>query len=367
MSLLYLIPFTVTLVIAVALVRTKHWHGHVSMDSQFGVQKLHVDPTPRIGGVAIAAGLVAAYMVAPGQSGKILGPMVLAGIPAFAAGLMEDLTKNVAVRVRLLATMASGVVAWAITGTAMQDTGLWGLDQLLTIVPVAVAFTAFVVSGVSNATNIIDGFNGLAGGVAAIMLTAMGLMAQQVGDVSLASVAFVLACIALGFVAVNWPWGKIFMGDGGAYLMGFLVAWVAILLPMRHIEIHGWATLLACAYPVLEVLFSIRRKIKRQGHNPGQPDKCHLHHFLHRRVIRKVFPKLDRTLQNGLTGSLVWLLATLPAAWAVYFCQNTNALVIGFFLATFGYAVIFARLTQFVWCFQAATMRRADIVVDRAG
>jgi UDP-N-acetylmuramyl pentapeptide phosphotransferase/UDP-N-acetylglucosamine-1-phosphate transferase len=365
--LLYLLPFTATLLVGLMLVHTQHWHGHVSLDSHFGVQKLHVDPTPRIGGVAIAAGLLLTFIFAPRAIRQIIGPMVLAGIPAFTAGLLEDITKNVAVRVRLLATMASGVLAWAITGTAMQDTGLWGLDHLLALVPVAVLFTAFVVSGVANATNIIDGFNGLAGGVVAIMLAAMGLIALRVGDPELATVAFLLACIALGFVAVNWPLGKIFMGDGGAYLLGFLVAWVAILLPMRHDGIHGWTTLLACAYPVLEVLFSIRRKIKREGHHPGQPDKCHLHHFLYRRVIRKRFPSLSRTLQNGLTGSLVWALAALPALWAVFFYQNTAALALGFFLAAFGYRTLFARLTQFVWCFQAATMRRPSAIAHRAG
>ena len=129
----------------------------------------------------------------------------------------------------------------------------------------------------------------------------------------------------------------------------------------------GWATLLACSYPVLEVLFSIHRKIKRQGHHPGQPDRCHLHHFLHRRVVRKLFPGVSRTLQNGLTGSLVWFLAAMPAAWAVVFYQSTTALVIGFFLASFGYMALFARLTQFVWCFQAATMRRTEILADRPG
>jgi UDP-N-acetylmuramyl pentapeptide phosphotransferase/UDP-N-acetylglucosamine-1-phosphate transferase len=366
MILDYLLPFLVTAACALTLVWTQRWHGHLSLDSQFGVQKLHVDPTPRIGGVAIAAGLLASFILASPETRDIVGPMVLAGIPAFVAGLIEDLTKNVAVRVRLLATMASGVAAWAITGTAMQDTGLWGLDHLLAYTPIAVAFTAFVVSGVANATNIIDGFNGLAGGVVAIMLSAMGVIALQVDDTQLAHVAFLLAGIALGFVAVNWPWGKIFMGDGGAYLLGFLVAWVAILLPMRHDNINGWATLLACAYPVLEVLFSIRRKIKRQGHHPGQPDKCHLHHFLHRRVIRKLFPAVSRRLQNGLTGSLVWLLASLPALWAIIFHDNTSALVLGFFLAAFGYMAVFNRLTQFVWCFQAATMRQTRSMVDRA-
>ena len=89
--------------------------------------------------------------------------------------------------------------------------------------------------------------------------------------------------------------------------------------------------------------------------------------LLHRRVIRKLFPKVSRTLQNGLTGSLVWLLAAMPAAWAVVFYQSTTALVIGFFLASFGYMVLFARLTQFVWCFQAATMRRTEMLADRPG
>jgi len=355
------LPMAATVTFNLTLIVTQRWHGHMSLDSVAGVQKQHTAPTPRIGGIAIAAGLLVAFGMAPEAAREILGPMILAGTAAFAAGLLEDLTKNVGVRARLLATMASGVLAWWLTGIAMQDTGLWGLDALLTMLPLAVAFTAFVVSGVANAINIIDGFNGLAAGVVVIMLSAMGIMAQQVGDPELAYVAFTLASVTIGFGMVNWPWGKLFMGDGGAYLLGFLVAWVAILLPMRHESINGWATLLACAYPVLEVLFSIRRRINRQGHHPGQPDNCHLHHFLHRRVIRRLFPRTSPALRNGLTGALVWLIACLPAAWAVAYSENTLALVLGFLLATFGYAALYARLTQFVWCFQAATMRRQSI------
>jgi len=362
-SLQALAPFLVTLAATVGLVLTKRWHGRVSLDSSFGVQRQHTAPTPRIGGVAMAFGLVASYVLATGTAKTILGTMVVAGVPAFSAGLLEDLTKRVGVRFRLFSTMATGMLAWAISGTAMQDTGLWGLDSLLGYLPIAVAFTAFVVGGVANAINIIDGFNGLAAGVATIMLTAMGCIAVGVGDADVAQVAFILASIALGFGTINWPWGKIFMGDGGAYLLGFLVAWIAILLPMRNAEVNGWATLLACAYPVLEVLFSIYRKIKRHGHHPGQPDKCHLHHFLHRRVIRKVFPRAQRDLQNGLTGSLMWGCALLPAIWSVGYYDNTPMLVVGFFIAVIGYAATFARLTQFVWCFQAATLRRRNVAV----
>ena len=351
------VPFLVTFFGCVALVLTQRWHGRLSLDSHSGVQKRHLVPTPRVGGIAIAVGLGVACLLAPAPERALLGPMALASLPAFAAGLAEDLTKQVAVRVRLLATMSSGVLAWLLTGMAMRDTGLWGLDYLLGFTPLAVLFTGFVVGGVANATNIIDGFHGLAAGVVVIMLVAMGLMAQQVGDATVTHLAFVLAAVALGFGAANWPGGRIFMGDGGAYLLGFLVAWVAILLAMRSPAINGWACLLACAYPVIEALYSIHRKSRRRGHHPGQPDKCHLHHFIHRRVIRKLFRRASPSLHNSLTGAFTWLLAVLPAAWALAFCQNTPALIAGFFLAVFGYTAIFARLTQFVWCFQAATLR----------
>jgi UDP-N-acetylmuramyl pentapeptide phosphotransferase/UDP-N-acetylglucosamine-1-phosphate transferase len=354
---IYLIIFAVTLLASAALVASQHWHGHFSMDGTEGVQKHHSQPTPRIGGVAIVAGLLAAWLVVAPEARAILGPLLLAGLPAFAFGLAEDVTKRVGVLPRLLGTMASGVLAWYLTGVAMQDTGLPPLDSLLRFTPLAVLFTAFAVGGVANAINIIDGFNGLAAGSVAIMLGAMGLIALNVSDAPLATVCFVTAACALGFGAVNWPMGKLFLGDGGAYLLGFAVAWIAILLPMRHAEINAWATILVCAYPVLEVGFSVRRRRQREGHHPGQPDKVHLHHLMHRRLVCKLFKNTCAPLKNGLTSPLCWLGTALPAAGAVMFAQNTPALAFLFGAFIFTYAAIYARLSQFRWCISAVTLR----------
>jgi len=352
----YLIIFAVTLLASVILVVTQHWHGHLSHDNSFGVQNHHTEPTPRIGGIAIALGLVTAWLLAAPDVRTILGPMLLAGIPAFAFGLGEDITKKVGVLARLLATMCSGALAWYLTGVAMQNTGLPPLDWILAFTPLAVVFTAFAVGGVANAVNIIDGFNGLASGAVAIMLGAMGLIALNVGDAPLATVCFVVACCALGFGAVNWPLGKIFLGDGGAYLLGFLLAWVAVLLPMRNPQVNAWATILVCAYPVLEVGFSIQRRRKREGHHPGQPDKVHLHHLMHRRLVCKVFKNASTPLKNGLTSPLCWLCTALPAAGAVMFTQNTLALATLLGVSILAYAAVYARLSQFRWCFSAATL-----------
>lgn len=355
----YHIAFFVTLMGALALVATQHWHGHFSLDGTDGVQKHHTVPTPRVGGVAIMLGLVCTWLWAAPALRNILGPMLLAGSVAFAFGLAEDVSKKVGVQARLLATMFSGALAWYLTGVAMQDTGLPPLDWMLRFTPAAVLFTAFAVGGVANAVNIIDGFNGLASGAVAIMSGAIGLIALDVGDIALAQVCFLLTACALGFAFVNWPLGKIFLGDGGAYLLGFLLAWVAVLLPMRSPNVNAWATILVCAYPVLEVGFSVRRRRNRVGHHPGQPDKVHLHHLLHRRVVRKLVPQMPPTLQNSMTSPLCWVFVAVPASWAVVFSQHTAMLVCAFGAAVFAYAAVYARLTQFRWCFSAVSLTRA--------
>jgi UDP-N-acetylmuramyl pentapeptide phosphotransferase/UDP-N-acetylglucosamine-1-phosphate transferase len=353
-----LAAFAVTLLASLALVLTQRWHGRFSLDGAAGVQKMHTQPTPRVGGIAILLGLEAAYSLAAPEVQALLGPVLLAGIPAFAAGLLEDITKRVGVLPRLLAIMASGVLAWYLTGVAMQNTGVTLFDMVLGFTPVTVLFTAFAVAGIANAVSITDGFNGLASGTGAIILGAMGLIALQFNDTALATLCFAIVAVALGFGGINWPLGKLFLGDGGAYLLVFLVSWVAILLPMRHPQINAWATLLVCAYPVLEVMFSVLRRRKREGHHPCQPDKAHLHHFIHRRLVQKLAGRASAPLRNGMTSPYCWLYAALPASWAVVFAQNTLMLMLGLLLATFVYSAVYARLTQFGWCIRALTMRR---------
>ena len=348
-----LIAGVVTLAAALLLVLTQKWHGHFSADGDSGVQKIHEHAPPRIGGVAIICGLATFCLMSGPAVVSISTPMLLACLPAFLSGLAEDITKKVSVLARLLATMLSGFLAYLLTGVAMQNTGFAPLDWLLAITPVAVCFTLFAVGGVANAINIIDGCNGLASGAVGIMMVAMGLISLSVGDVPLSTVSFVIAAISLGFCAANWPLGKIFLGDGGAYLLGFLLAWVAILLPMRNPQLSGWTTLLVCAYPVLEVVFSVLRRRSREGHHPGQPDKVHLHHLVHRRLVCHMFPSISSRMKNGLTSPFCWVGVALPAGLAILFAQNIFMLSVSFAGVAFLYSVVYTRLSQFHWCLSA--------------
>jgi hypothetical protein len=130
---------------------------------------------------------------------------------------------------------------------------------------------------------------------------------------------------------------------------------VAVLLPMRNPQVNAWATILVCVYPVLEVGFSVRRRRQREGHHPGQPDKVHLHHLIHRRVVCQVFPHMSSALKNGLTSPVCWLFVAAPAAWAVVFAQNTPMLIIAVAALVFGYSSVYARLVRFRWFYNSLT------------
>jgi len=359
-----IVAMVVTFGVAILIVLTQEWHGHFSMDTHVGIQKFHTHPTPRIGGVAIAIGVVCAYLIAPGSIQDIVGPMLLAGVPAFVFGLAEDITKRVSVRARLLATMFCGVLGWAITDYSITRANVPGLDWMLGFSLVSVAFTAFAVGGVANAINIIDGFNGLSAGTTVTILVGFAGLCFSVGDERLAYVCLVFAGAMAGFLLVNWPFGKVFLGDGGAYFVGFALAWIAVLMMARNLEVSAWAPLLACGYPILEVAFSIVRRRKR-GLSPGAPDRLHLHSLVKKRVVRRLLPNSSALARNSVTGCLMWVAALVPVLLAQFLLtKGSGALACAFVLCSFLYSAVYARLTQFRWCFSPATLRRGDLAMQ---
>jgi len=172
--------------------------------------------------VGIFLGLVLGWYLlrdggAVGEAKNMLGIVLVAGLPAWAFGLAKDLSGRVGVLPRLLATMCSGALACWFSGVSLTRLDVPLLDAVLAWWPMAVLFTAFAVGGVANAINIIDGFHGLASGTCILALVAVGALAAGAGDLPLATVCGLAAAVVGGFWFVNYPWGKIFMGDGGAY------------------------------------------------------------------------------------------------------------------------------------------------------
>jgi UDP-N-acetylmuramyl pentapeptide phosphotransferase/UDP-N-acetylglucosamine-1-phosphate transferase len=339
---------SVTLFVALALsllvVATRRLHGRFSMDHPGAVQKFHLNPTPRIGGIGIYFSLVVAwYILKPSEARNILGSIVVAGLPAFLFGVVEDFTKKVSVRSRLLATMGSGALVCILSGATLDHLDVPLLDDLLQYTPVAVLFTAFAVGGVANAINIVDGFHGLASGVGILAFIGLGLLALTGGDVSVAAVAFLGATALMGFWLVNYPWGKLFLGDGGAYFTGFVLAWLAVLIPARNPAISPWACLLVCGYPIIEVLYSVvRRLVNRMS--PGDADSKHLHSLLATKLIKRHFVSLSHNFQNAAVAPLIWLFVCGLIMVALAFRGSTTHLVLWFGVAIGIYHLIYRAL-----------------------
>jgi UDP-N-acetylmuramyl pentapeptide phosphotransferase/UDP-N-acetylglucosamine-1-phosphate transferase len=335
--------------VSVLIVLTKKLHGSATMDLSHGIQKFHTSPTPRVGGLPIVVGLSVAWVTSTPEIKHLLTPILIAGLPAFLFGLAEDITKRVGVLARLMATMASGLLAWWLTGYSLSRVDVWGIDWLLKYSLISVVFTSFAVGGVANAINIIDGFNGLASTMATLAFAGFSVIAWSAGDTTLATVAIILAACVWGFFWVNWPFGKLFLGDGGSYFVGFALAWVAVLLIERNPVVSPFAALLVCIHPVSEVLLSIfRRKLKKM--NPGHPDRLHFHSIVKQRYVRRWFGNLSFELRNSITGVFVGFMTLNAIFIASMVNRNSLLSLLAVIALAMGYVAIYARMIRFQWC-----------------
>ena len=318
------VAVAVSFLISLVTVVTRNWHGRHTLDHPGSVQTAHEHPTPRVGGLGIYLGLLIAWgLVLDGEAKTMGGIMLLAGLPAWLFGMAEDITKRVGVVPRLLATMFSGVLACLFSGVALTRLDIPLIDQMLTWWPLAVAFTAFAVGGVANSINIIDGFHGLASGTSILALLALTILAILANDLPLAGVCLVASATVIGFWFVNYPWGKLFMGDGGAYFTGFVLAWLAVLLPMRNPETSPWASLMVCAYPFIEVIYSmLRRRMERKS--MGDPDSKHLHSLVSRNIVNAKLMRLSNTMKNAAVAPLIWLFVGLLVVLAINLRESTG-------------------------------------------
>ena len=345
-----LIGFITASLTCVLLVLTKRWHGELTFDSFSGVQKTHTEKTPRVGGLAIFIGVLLGANYLDIDAKRMVFPMLLSGLPAFVFGLLEDVTKRVGVMTRLLATMLSGVLAWYLTGYSLTRLDLGLVDQCLKFLPVSLLVTAIAVGGVANSINIIDGFNGLASSCSVFAFVGLGMIAHAVGDTNLELVSLLLAATIAGLFVINWPLGKIFLGDGGSYFIGFSLAWLCVLLSESHGNITAFVALLVCIHPITEVLFSIYRRRIRNAH-PGQPDRLHLHSLFKARYVQRWFPNQSKTAQNSITGLLMGCVTLVPVAIAQFTYESTRLSVTAILLLVALYVLIYARIVSFRWIF----------------
>ncbi len=347
--------FLVALLATLFIMRSSMRHGHLSADHDLdGPQKFHGRPVPRVGGAGVMVAVVAGVLIAQvseSPAARSLWLLVACSLPAFVAGIAEDLTKKVSPRRRLFATAISAGLGIWLLGALVTRTDIPGVDQLIRWAPVAVLLTVFVITGVANAVNIIDGFNGLASMCVLMMILALGYVAFQVGDSFVFTASLITAGAVLGFFVWNFPAGLIFLGDGGAYLLGFLLAELSVLLIHRNPSVSPIFALLLCAYPIFETIFTMYRRKVVRGVPTAAPDGIHLHTLIHRRLIRWTLAdnheRRRLTRRNSMTSPYLWMLCLASVVPSLLWWHSTA--VLSWFLLLFVviYLWLYTRIVRF--------------------
>jgi len=247
-------------------------------------RKEHIVPTPTFGGISIFAGMMVSLLFwFKFYNHPSIITFFLSMILLFGVGIMDDL-KDLAARYKLV--IEAGVATLlAISGIRITSFGgLFGINELH--ITAQYIITVVTIVGITNALNLIDGIDGLAGGLGFMSLVTLGIFLTISKDLNYAMIAFALAGALLGFLYFNFNPARIFMGDTGSLMLGFVIAVLCVQL-MKVNAIHPTPvvpniyvfTLGIVMIPVFDTLRVFGTRIWK-GRSPFSADKTHIHHLI---------------------------------------------------------------------------------------
>ncbi|MGK7937285.1 MAG: glycosyltransferase family 4 protein [Xenococcaceae cyanobacterium] len=284
-------------------------------------RKIHKNPVVRVGGVSIFIGAISALliiwrlggfaMVSPHQEGEI-GAVILGSIAFFFIGLADDLFNLTAIS-RLIMQVAVATICWFM-GVRIDFLSV-PFDSLIQIGWLSLPITVMWLVGMANAINWIDGVDGLAAGVSGIAAVVMLIVTLFMNQPGAALIAAALAGGALGFLRYNFNPAQIFMGDGGAYFMGFTLAGVGVIGLVKTTAVTAvLLPYLILAVPILDMSAVIFSRISK-GKSPFIADKSHLHHWLLKAGISQRLTVLFIYALTLWVGSLAMGFSNIPSGW----------------------------------------------------
>ena len=315
------------------------------LDDLTGVQKFHYQPTPRIAGIPVFMSFFIGLWYIDLQEVSYVF-LLLASLPVFISGVIEDIIVRVSPLKRMISTLVSIVMVFILLNVGIASLGFTPIDYLLSNSIVSLLFTLLVVGGVVNAINIIDGYNGLMTGYSIFVLIAIAYVANILGDGLIVQLSLILIASLSGVFIFNFPFGRIFMGDGGAYFIGFMMATIGLMLGIRNDEVSHWFILLLFIYPLYETTFSVYRRKIIHDTDATQPDANHLHSLVYRKLISCDRFKHNKVICNSMTAPVMWLLSLVGIAPAIIWFDNQTALIIWAFVFMLVYTIIYKYISS---------------------
>lgn len=246
-----------------------------AIDIPLDQRRMHKKPIPRIGGLAIYAGFVAATAIFCEPNPALIS-IWIGGLVLVVLGMFDDVFRLNAV-LKFLVQIAAAVIA-VLNGVVIDNISIGGHYYVFGVwsIPISVLW----IVGLTNAINLIDGLDGLSCGVSAICSTSILGVVLLMGDTETALIMALLTAACIGFMPFNKNPAKIFMGDTGALFLGYTLAVMSVHGVFKiHTVVSFLVPMAIFALPLLDTTIAIIRRLL-SGRSPFSPDRGHLHHKL---------------------------------------------------------------------------------------
>ena len=312
-------------------------HKVGAMDVPGEERRVHDHPIPRMGGLAIFLGFLLSVLLFVDINRQMQG-ILLGCVIIVATGAIDDIISlNAWVKLFMQILAAVVAVLHGVEINVLANPALWSSQQYLILGVFSIPLTILWIVGITNSVNLIDGLDGLAVGVSIISSLTMLVIALVVSDKNVAIVLAALVGACIGFMPYNLNPAKIFMGDTGSLLLGYVLATMSILGLFKFYAVVSFAVpLLAIAVPLFDTVFAFCRRLFK-GQSPMHPDRGHFHHRL-----------IDMGLSQKQAVAILYSISAILGLAAVLITTSGEIkaliLILGFCLCAFLWAFVYGKL-----------------------
>ena len=287
-------------------------------------QTLHKKSVSRFGGIAIFFSLLFVSLIDSSENYRFLRIALFCSSPIFILGILDDFQLEIKPFIRLLIVFPSAFLSYYFLGVEAYSVDIPYLDYLFNFKLFSILFICFAMAGMVNAFNMIDGINGLVllYSLTICILILLFQSSSYSAEINLFFVAIFFAILAV-FI-LNFPFGRIFLGDGGAYFLGIMLS-IGVVKYYQINDLSPWYVFSVFIYPITDVLISILRRIVARV-SIFNPENKHLHHLVYKRV-KKMGIESENT-NHAITTFLIFILYFPFLLSANYFAGNSLMLQI---------------------------------------
>jgi len=306
----FLIAMLVTMALIPPLMRVARRWQFVDIPNE---RKVHLHAIPRVGGVAMVAGAVLPLILWLWPSPQVIA--LLAGIGVIVVFGVWDDRADLDYRLKFAGQCVAAIIVW---WAGVRVGYLPWVGELTP--PLSLGLTVLGLLTITNAVNLADGLDGLAGGSTLLSLTAIAVLGYMSGQMAVVLIALAVMGSILGFLRFNTHPARVFMGDGGSQFLGFTTGVLAIFLTQGINSPYSLSLpALLLGLPILDTAVVMARRL-RQGRSPFSADKNHIHHRL-----------LNLGLDHYHAVFIIYVVQALLIIAAYYMRNASDALILLFY------------------------------------